>query len=80
MKLAVLFQRFWQGEPGKRYVASTGLGLYLCKRIVDLHGGSIQCASTRQAGTVFTVALPAHRAGHRQIAQGPVVPHVPWRR
>jgi signal transduction histidine kinase len=61
--LAVLFQRFWQGEPGKRYVASTGLGLYLCKRIADLHGGSIQCSSTRQAGTVFTVLLPAHHAG-----------------
>src|SRR5207237_4432419 len=27
-----LFERFWQGEPGKRYVASTGLGLYLCKQ------------------------------------------------
>lgn len=53
-----LFQRFWQGESGKRYVAGTGLGLYLCKRIVDIHKGTISCKSAPDAVTTFTVTLP----------------------
>jgi signal transduction histidine kinase len=52
-----LFQKFWQGVPGKSYVAHTGLGLYLCHRIVTLHHGKISCRSTEE-GTTFTVKLP----------------------
>jgi signal transduction histidine kinase len=54
----ILFEKFWRGQPGKRFVANTGLGLYLCKRIVDAHGGSIQCKSEAGQTTTFTVALP----------------------
>ena len=57
-----LFQRFWQGESGKRYVAGTGLGLYLCKRIVDIHKGTISCKSAPDAVTTFSITLPL-RAG-----------------
>jgi PAS domain S-box-containing protein len=52
-----LFERFWQGEPGKRYVASTGLGLYLCRQIVEAHGGYITCTSMPEEGSTFTVVL-----------------------
>jgi signal transduction histidine kinase len=54
----VLFDKFWRGQPGKRFVANTGLGLYLSKRIVDAHGGTIQCISEDGKGTTFTVTLP----------------------
>src|SRR5262249_18363865 len=30
-----LFQRFWQAASSGRYYASTGLGLYLCRKIVE---------------------------------------------
>ncbi|MBX9693644.1 MAG: hybrid sensor histidine kinase/response regulator [Cyanobacteria bacterium] len=54
-----LFQQFSQGEIGKKYTPGTGLGLYLCKQIVDAHHGQISCSSTEGAGTVFSVILPA---------------------
>jgi signal transduction histidine kinase len=40
-----LFQRFWQTGSTGRYYASTGLGLYLSRRILEGHGGRIWCES-----------------------------------
>jgi two-component system, NtrC family, sensor kinase len=37
----------------------TGLGLAFTQQVVEEHGGSIRCASTVGAGTVFTVRFPA---------------------
>jgi signal transduction histidine kinase len=54
-----LFQQFWQGVPGKNYVANTGLGLYFCHRIASLHRGRITCESSPENGTTMTVRLPA---------------------
>jgi two-component system, chemotaxis family, sensor kinase Cph1 len=55
-----LFQRFWQStSSGGRYYASTGLGLYLCRKIVELHGGKIACDSTLGKGSRFFFTLPA---------------------
>ena len=55
---SLLFQGFWQGIPGKKYVAYTGLGLYLCHHLVRLHGGKITCESSAEKGTTFAVTLP----------------------
>ncbi|MGH8003597.1 MAG: ATP-binding protein [Limisphaerales bacterium] len=50
-----LFQPFATfGKPG-----GTGLGLALSKKIMEEHGGTIQCDSEPGAGTIFTVRLPA---------------------
>jgi len=48
-----LFQRFWQAGSTGRYYASTGLGLYLARRIVEAHGGRIWCESTVGQGSTF---------------------------
>ncbi|NQT73476.1 MAG: PAS domain S-box protein [Chloroflexi bacterium] len=49
--------------PGIRHefgVSSTGLGLAICKGIVDVHHGSISaCSDGPGKGSVFTVTLPA---------------------
>ena len=37
----------------------TGIGLALCERVVDRHGGEIGIDSEPGEGTTFTVALPA---------------------
>ncbi len=64
----VLFEKFWRGQPGKRFVANTGLGLYLCKRIVDAHGGTIECMSDEDHGTTFTVTLPRTKSERQKIS------------
>jgi len=53
-----LFQRFWQAGSTGRYYASTGLGLYLCRRIIEGHGGRIWCTSESGKGSTFTFELP----------------------
>ncbi|CAN5319142.1 PAS domain S-box protein [soil metagenome] len=62
-----LFKRFSQGAAGKRYAGGTGLGLYLCKQIIDAHGGSIECES-KLTGTIFKICLPQtnHELGHNR--------------
>lgn len=52
-----LFQRFSQGRIGKKYTPGTGLGLYLCKKIVDAHHGAISCSSQVGVGTKFIFKL-----------------------
>jgi PAS domain S-box-containing protein len=53
-----LFKRFSQGSAGKKSAGGTGLGLYLCKQIIDAHQGSITCESALGSGTSFVVSLP----------------------
>ncbi|HRK61995.1 MAG TPA: ATP-binding protein [Candidatus Omnitrophota bacterium] len=43
--------------PGK----GSGMGLYMCKYIVELHGGTIRVKSTMGEGTTFTVTLPVYK-------------------
>jgi len=42
----------------------TGLGLTVCKQIVELHGGQIHLDSTKGEGTVVTITLPRARSQH----------------
>jgi signal transduction histidine kinase len=51
-----VFERGWQAEPGS---GGKGLGLYICKRIVEAHGGSIWAESAPGTGATFIVIIPA---------------------
>ncbi len=55
--LPKLFQRFWQAGSTGRYYASTGLGLYLSRRIVEAHNGKIWCESVVGKGSQFHFSL-----------------------
>jgi NtrC-family two-component system sensor histidine kinase KinB len=54
-----LFERFWHGTGHKSYKGSNGLGLYLCRQIVESHHGQIECQSTVGKLTTFRFTLPA---------------------
>jgi signal transduction histidine kinase len=43
--------------------SSTGMGLYLCKLLVELHGGGITASVTEGKGTEFRIILPLRRTG-----------------
>ncbi len=58
-----LFQRFSRASNARRAkLAGTGIGLFIVKRIVDRHGGTIDAASTAGEGSTFTVVLPTIEA------------------
>ena len=42
----------------KELVKGTGLGLAITKKVIELHGGSIDVESSEGAGTAFTVRIP----------------------
>jgi signal transduction histidine kinase len=51
-----IFEPYWSSKRTR--VAGTGLGLYICKGIVEAHGGTIAVDSQLGRGTRFTVRLP----------------------
>lgn len=53
--LTQVFERF---RKGKHKRSNTGLGLYLCRQIVEKHNGTIHAESQLNQGTTFTIQLP----------------------
>ncbi len=58
-ELPYLFQRFYQGHSD-RQAKGTGLGLYLCRQIIEAHQGIIWAENRDPAGAVFGFTLPRH--------------------
>ncbi len=56
-RLDKIWERFYQVDAS-RESKGFGLGLFMVKRIVELHKGSIEVSSTEGKGTVFNVTLP----------------------
>lgn len=56
-ELGRLFQRFSQ-VPGDSMHDGSGLGLYICRSIIEAHGGEISINAQREHGTEFTFTLP----------------------
>ena len=59
-KLERIFDRFQQGDASdSRDLGGTGLGLALCRSIIEQHGGRIWAESTTGKGSRFMFTLPA---------------------
>jgi len=54
-----LFQKFYRVDNSEvRTIGGTGLGLYICKKIIDLYGGQIWVESELGKGSTFRINLP----------------------
>lgn len=58
-ELRMLFDRFYKADKSRSLnTKSVGLGLYICKNIIELHSGRIYATSKDNEYTEFTVELP----------------------
>lgn len=57
-KLFTKFGRFSVGTDAKVQASGSGLGLYICHKLVELMKGKITVKSTFGKGSIFTVTLP----------------------
>jgi signal transduction histidine kinase len=56
--LPLIFERFYRVRSEK--ATGTGLGLYICKQIIEAHRGKIWAESTPGQGTTFFIELPVN--------------------
>jgi signal transduction histidine kinase len=63
-QLPKLFQKFARvdGDAALARVPGTGLGLYICRSIVEAQGGRMGVTSVRGDGTAFTFTVPTAAA------------------
>jgi signal transduction histidine kinase len=57
-----LFNRFFRVPDQPNQVRGTGLGLFLCRQIIQAHGGEIWATSEHSKGTVIWINLPCNGA------------------
>jgi signal transduction histidine kinase len=58
--IPMLFTRFFRIPDQTRNIHGSGLGLYICKQIIEAHKGQIIATSELGKGTTFHIYLPSH--------------------
>jgi two-component system, OmpR family, sensor kinase len=63
-----IFERFYRGRNVDRQSGGAGLGLAICKRIVDLHESTLSVANLPEGGVVFSFTLQTSTAATPELA------------
>jgi CheY-like chemotaxis protein len=66
-QLDQIFDRLYQVNVGDANGQGIGLGLYICRELVELHGGRIWAESELQQGSTFTFELPKDCRPRRRV-------------
>lgn len=70
-----IFERFYQSKHSVKYPvygqSSTGIGLFLCKKIITLHGGDIHAGNNPKRGAYFRIWLPLEQGNPQAEANAP---------
>lgn len=67
--IANLFNKFYRSHRSRESVAGTGIGLYICKAIVESHGGIISVRSREGQGSTFEFTLPIYATVAEKLAK-----------
>ncbi len=69
-----VFDRFWRADRSRdRASGGTGIGLTICRRLIELHSGHIEVESSVGQGSVFRFYLPiASAAPHSTVTPPPL--------
>jgi two-component system, OmpR family, sensor histidine kinase KdpD len=59
-ELPELFTPFYRAGTAREYATGMGLGLAVCKRIVEVHGGHIWATRRTDGGSDFTFTVPSN--------------------
>ena len=60
--LPSIFEKYWTGGTGN------GLGLFICKSIVEAHGGFIEANSSEGRGATFSFKIPAVHEAEQKVS------------
>lgn len=65
-----LFEPYHRLESDREHLSGLGLGLALCKTLVELHGGRIWVQSEAGKGSTFGFSVPQEAAGKQASGRG----------
>jgi CheY-like chemotaxis protein len=78
-QLEKIFGAFSQADSSiTRSYGGTGLGLTICRKLIELMGGSIRVESRRGEGSVFHVSLPFKVCPQQETASDISADQCPW--
>jgi SSS family transporter len=63
-----LFEKFATMDIENKNRSGTGLGLYICRKIVERHGGQIEAYNNDKGGATFAVILPTRSSEKARIS------------